>query len=170
MAALKDLRDHSTLNQRTPIISGGLAQKLGSKQDEVNLPDTIEFLRQNGMDKLVVGYGVHVYPSADPRRPVSARIASLEEDMFSACKQGGKPCWMTEWGFASNDSSCPFRDEPRLKSVRDMRTTFQHFADQGRRAAIVFYDWTGPSNKLDGWSIFRCGALTDAGKLALSPM
>jgi hypothetical protein len=65
-----DLRDHSKLNQHTPIISAGLAEKLGGKQDEVNLLDTIEFLRQNGIDKLVDGYGVHLYPSADPHRPV----------------------------------------------------------------------------------------------------
>ena len=85
MAALKDLRDHSKLNQHAPIISAGLAQKLASAQVEVNLRDTIEFFRKNGVDKLVDGYGIHIYPNGDPKRPVSARIASLDEDMFSAC-------------------------------------------------------------------------------------
>jgi hypothetical protein len=96
IAALKDLRDHSKLNQHTPIISAGLAQKLGTKQVEVNLLDTIKFLRLNGMDKLVDGYGVHVYPSGDLNRPVSARIASLEQGIFAECTRT-KPCWMTEW-------------------------------------------------------------------------
>lgn len=170
MAALKDVRDHSKLNQRTPIISGGLAQKLGGQQDEVNLLDTIEFLRQNGVEKLVDGYGVHVYPSADPHRPISARVASLEETMFSACKQGGKPCWMTEWGFGNSAESCELHDKTRLKSVQDMRTAFQGFARQGRLAAIIYYDWTGTPGGKDSWSIFRCGALIEDGKLALSPM
>ncbi len=89
MAALKDLRGHSKLNRHTPIISAGLSQ-VHSTPFEVTLRDAIEFLNQNGMDKLVDGYGIHVYPSGDPKRPVSARIASFEEDMFSACTS--KPC------------------------------------------------------------------------------
>jgi hypothetical protein len=35
---------------------------------------------------------------------------------------------------------------------------------------IIYYDWTEVPGKPDSWAIFRCGALTDAGKLALSPM
>jgi hypothetical protein len=104
MAALKDLHDHSRLNQNTPIISAGLAQKLGNKQDEVNLKDTIAFLHQNGLDKLADGYGIHIYPSADPNRPVSARIASLDADLFSACREGGRAVlddgmglWQFKW-------------------------------------------------------------------------
>lgn len=99
MAALKDLCDRSRLNQQTPIISAGLtasglpSPKSQTNKLDVSFRDTLEFLRQNGMDKLVDGYGVHVYPDADPRRPVSARISSLEENVFSACSKA-KPCWM----------------------------------------------------------------------------
>jgi hypothetical protein len=32
MAVFKDLRDHSKLNQHTPIISAGLAEKLGASR------------------------------------------------------------------------------------------------------------------------------------------
>lgn len=170
MATLKDLRDHSKLNQHTPIISGGLAQKLGGKQDEVNLLDAVAFFRQNGMDKLVNGYGIHVYPSGDVNRPVSARIASLDESMFAACRQGGKPCWVTEWGFGNSDESCPLSDGIRVKLNQTMRSVFQHFASQGLLGAIIYYDWTGKPGKNDSQGIFRCGALTDAGKLALKPM
>jgi hypothetical protein len=35
---------------------------------------------------------------------------------------------------------------------------------------IIYYDWTEMPGKPDSWAIFRCGTLTDAGKLALSPM
>jgi len=124
LATLKDLRDHSKLNQHTPIISAGLAQRLGPSVYETNLRDTVEFFRQNGIDKLVDGYGVHVYPSSDPNRPVQERIASLEEDIFSACRSD-KPCWMTEWGFGNSDQSCPPKNEKALaKVVQDMRTFF----------------------------------------------
>lgn len=168
IAALKDVRDHSKLNQHTPIITAGLAQKLGTKQVEVNLRDTIEFFRQNGINKLVDGYGVHVYPSGDLNRPVSARISSLEENVFSACSQD-KPCWMTEWGFGNSDESCPVVDGTRVKLIQAFRSALDHFVSQGRLAGIIYYDWTEVPGKPDSWAIFRCGALTDAGKLALSP-
>lgn len=170
MAALKDLRDHSRLNQRTPIISAGLSQ-VNSTPFEVVLRDTIEFLNQNGMDKLVDGYGIHVYPSGDPKRPVSARIASLDEGMFSAC--AGKPCWVTEWGFRNDGPDgqyCPGNNPVLTKVVQDMRMSFSHFASGGQLAALIYYDWTARPRAKDTFSIFRCGALTDAGKLAMSPM
>jgi hypothetical protein len=175
MAALKDLRDHSKLNQHTPIITAGLADwglpapKSPSKKTDVSLRDTIEFFQQNGMDKLVDGYGVHVYPSGDPNRTVSARISSLEEGVFSACTQA-KSCWMTEWGFGNYDESCPFVDGARVKVIQSFRSAVEHFASEGRLAGILYYDWTEVPGKQDSWAIFRCGALTEAGKLALSPM
>jgi hypothetical protein len=49
-----------------------------------------------------------------------------------------------------------------------LHSAFQHFVSQGRLAAIIFYDWADkPGNE---GAIFRCGALTEAGKLALKPM
>jgi hypothetical protein len=172
MAALKDLRDHSNLNRQTPIISTGLSQ-VHSTPFEVTLRDTIEFLNQNGMTKLIDGYGIHVYPSGDPNRPVSARIASLDEDMFSVCRFAGKPCWVTEWGFRNDGQDgqyCPGNNGVLTKVVQDMRTSFKHFATQGQLAALIYYDWTARPGAKDTFSVFRCDALTDAGKLALSPM
>jgi hypothetical protein len=169
---MKDLRDHSKLNQHTPIITAGLSQ-IHSTPFEVTLRDAIEFLNQNGIAKLVDGYGIHVYPSGDPNRPVSARIASLDEDMFSACSPA-KPCWVTEWGFRNdgqNGQYCPGNNRVLTKVVQDMRTSFVHFAARGQLAALMYFDWTAdkPGMK-DTFSVFRCGALTDSGKLALSPM
>jgi hypothetical protein len=65
MATLKGLRDHSKLNQGTPLILAGLAAvgppspKAGgwNKGLAVSHLDTIQFLRQNGLDSLVDGYG-----------------------------------------------------------------------------------------------------------------
>jgi hypothetical protein len=170
MAALKDIRDRSKLNKRTPIISAGLAQRLGTGQTEINLHDSIAFWHQEGLDKLVDGYGIHVYPSADLNRPVAARVDSLEQDMFSACRLGGKPCWITEWGFGNSNEACPTVDETRVKLVQAMRSAFQRFTHQGQLAALIWYDWTITPGKPDSWAIFRCDAITEAGKLALSPM
>lgn len=176
MAALRDLRDNSKLNQQTPIITAGLADwglpasKSPSKKVDTSLRDTIEFFRQIGMDKLVDGYGVHVCPSGDPNRPVSARISSLEEGVFSACKQGEKPCWMTEWGIGDPSEFCPAVEGTRVKAIQSFHSALQHFASEGRLAGAIYYDWTEKPGKPDSWAIFRCGALTDAGKLALSPM
>lgn len=67
VAKLKDVRDHSRLNQETPILSAGLAtsgqpgKKPGWKIDGVSAAATLEFWQQHGIDKLVDGYGVHAY-------------------------------------------------------------------------------------------------------------
>jgi hypothetical protein len=39
----------------------------------------------------------------------------------------------------------------------------------GRLAAIIYYNWTALPG-FEAHAIFRCGALTEAGKLALKPM
>jgi hypothetical protein len=177
-AALRDLRDRSKLNQHTPIISAGIAKvsRRGSKAEggylAVALPDTIKFLHQNGLDKFVDGYAVHVYPGLDPSRTVATRIASLGQDIFSECR-ADKPCWLTEWGVPNEPETrqpdhCPIDESKRLQVIQELRSAFQHFVGEGRLAAIIFYDWADKPGKKG--AIFRCGALTDAGKLALSRM
>jgi hypothetical protein len=171
MAALKDVRDHSRLNRTTPIISAGLAdgglpgKKPGQKLDGVSIPATLEFLRQSGMDALVDGYGVHVYPAGDPHRPVSNLVAILGQDAFLMCTSA-KPCWLTEWGFNNGDKSCPVDDRVRVQLVETMRGALAQFIAQRRLAASIYYSWGGNPGEA-GSTIFRCGALTDAGKLAL---
>jgi hypothetical protein len=177
LAVLKDMRDHSQINKTTPIISGGLGnvglpqRRSFNKQVATSVPDTIEFLRSNGSDRLVDGYGVHVYPNGDLHQPVSARIAVLN-DNFSACRRDSKPCWLTEWAFNNRDQSCPIKDETRVQLVGAERSAFKSFTEQGRLAAIIYYSWNGDfvGQKENMGAIFRCGSLTDAGKLALSPM
>jgi hypothetical protein len=175
MAALKDVRDHATVNRGTPIITAGLSdtgppgKQPKWKADSVSIPATIEFMRQNGLDKLVDGYGIHFYPSNyNTDTPVSQRIHGLEERALAPCTRA-KPCWLTEWGFANPSLSCPLNDKTRLMLFRTEREALKTFANEGRLAAAIYYNWESK----DGFeypSIFRCGALTDAGKLALSPM
>ena len=153
LAVLKDMRDHSQLNRTTPVISGGLAN-VGSpqprsfnKQLTVSIPDTIEFLRRN------------------------ARASVLDYD-FSACRKDSKPCWLTEWAFNNRNQSCPIDDATRLQLMQAERRAFKPFVEEGRLAAIIYYSWDGDfvGQHENMGAIFRCGALTDAGKLALRPM
>jgi hypothetical protein len=118
---------------------------------------------------LVDGYGIHVYPSRDPKRPISARIASLGEGMFSA-RSPTKQCWVTDWGFIYNGDDgvfCPANNRVVTKVVQDMCTLFRHFANRGQLAALMDCDWTARPGLKDTFSVFRRGALTDAGRLAL---
>ena len=176
MAVVKDVRGHSKFNKATPILSAGMADwglpsaKSWNNQVGISIPDAIGFLRQNGMDSLADGYAVHVYPSSDPQTPVSSRTSQLNQDIFAGCKDGAKPCWLTEWGVSSPGQSCPINDDGRIQVVTDERKAFAQFVKQGRLAAIIYFPWSGlPGQKVDPNAIFRCGALSKSGKLALEP-
>jgi len=175
MAALKDVRDHSTVNRRTPVITAGLSdtgppgKQPSWKTDSVSIPATIEFMRHNGLDELVDGYGVHFYPvNYNVNTPVSERIHSLGERALAPCTRA-KPCWLTEWGFPNQNLSCPLNDENRLKLFRTEREAFKTFVNEERLAAVFYSNWESKPG-FEYPSIFRCGKLTEAGKLALSPM
>jgi hypothetical protein len=174
--ALKAVRDHSKLNSQTPILLAGLADwgppspKAWNNYLGVSLPDTIQFLRQNGVDKFVDGYGVHTYPSGDPHLTVSLRAQQLEQKVFSECRRGGKPCWLTEWGIPNGTQTCPVDDTARARVIQDERAALKEYADEGRLAASIYYIWNSLPNTFDPMSVLRCGALTSAGKTAIAPM
>jgi hypothetical protein len=118
---------------------------------------------------LVDGYGIHFYPpNQDPNVPVAARINSLNERAFAQCSRA-KPCWLTEWAFPNRYLSCPIHDETQVKLIQTEREAFKSFIKQGRLAGIIYYNWTAKSG-YESQAIFRCGALTAAGKLPLSPL
>ena len=54
--------------------------------------------------------------------------------------------------------------------VQDHRTAFEHFAKRGQLGALIYYEWVEKPGVKKFFGVFRCGALTDAGKLALKPM
>jgi hypothetical protein len=186
LAVLKEVRDHSRLNRKTPIILAGLVcapdgEKLynNKKEDMVSLPATIAFLRAHGLDSLVDAYGIHSYPWADhPGDPAAAtrradRFVSVDlAECRAPSAQGGKPCWITEWGFPNTDVSCPAKDSQRALLIQEMRVDFARAAKQRRLAGIVYFAWNSDpwSKTVDPDSIYRCGALTEAGKLAVAPL
>jgi hypothetical protein len=77
----------------------------------------------------VDGYGVHAYPSGDPKIPLSARIDALSKQHFAMCSRA-KPCWLTEWGFGNRSQDARTKEdaervaaeglERRLKSKEDV--------------------------------------------------
>lgn len=176
LASLDNIRSRTRFNRATPVISAGLSDpglprsSADLKHDSASIPATLKFLRQNGIDRLVAGYGVHVYPSSDPSKTVMQRVTALNKDTFSMCGPDSKPCWLTEWGF-NNKESCPLDDEARASLFQTLRGAFSEFAAQGRLAAALYYSWSGnPGVAESPESIFRCGRLTNAGRLVLSPL
>ena len=185
LGALREVRDRSKLNRDTPIISAGLADLSGTnwttttKADAVSVDATLNFLRANGLDILVDGYGLHSYPSV--RNPGSVadaamRLAHMESNGLKQCRPGaspdGKPCWFTEWGFNNVGDACPVDDAGRVSLVREMRDRFSRLAIQGRLGGLFFYTWQGNvhAQREDRASAYRCGALTQSGRLAIAPM
>jgi hypothetical protein len=179
MAALKDVRDHSNLNQHTPIISAGLADDgpegpwPGAKSDGVSINATLWFLRANGIDKLVDYYGIHTYPW-DPT--AAGRKLRLEKYAVAECQPpgstSGKPCWITEWGIANKNLSCPLDDTARAAVVADVMNDFRELAKQGRLSGAMYFAWNSDpwAKQPNADSVYRCGALTEGGIQALQPI
>jgi hypothetical protein len=169
LAVLKDIRDHSRLNQHTPIVSAGSGELDYSPKgrDAVSLSAMIQFLRAHGMDKYVDAYGVHFYPQGNASP--AARLASLRRD-FAECGSainGGKPCWLTEWGLpVHSGKSCPVNDDNRVRIFSELRDDFRRFAQQGRLKGILFYTWQGDfrSGENNPYAAFICGAVTKIGR------
>ena len=170
LAVLKEARGESKLNRRTPIIAAGMAALPDPAWlahvhlDAVAVPATYAFLRAHGLDDLVDGYGVHYYPAeVKPGNAAGAanRVAVMQNQVFPP--GNGKPWWLTEWGV----KLAPGGDEQeRQRSVAAMRQAFQPMLRQGRLKGIFWYVWNEP----DPYSIYRGGALTAAGKVAIAPV
>jgi hypothetical protein len=178
LAVLKDVRDHSKLNQRTLIISAGLAPwepGNGPKgRDAVGLGATIQFLRAHGIDKFVDAYGVHWYPPGGNATP-AVRFAQMQQ-VFAECGStsgGGKPCWLTEWGLpVHTGKSCPVNDDNRIRIFTELRNDFSQLAQQGRLKGMFLYTWQGDfrSGENNPYAAFICGAVTKSGRLAVAPL
>jgi len=188
LAALKDIRDQSMLNRRTPIISAGLADLDDSgkwlhsvKADAVSVDATLHFLQANGLDQLVDGYGLHFYPlaiSPGTAQGEAALRAHLELNGLTECgppdTAKGKPCWVTEWNFngLKGLDACPIDDASRIAMVGEIRGVLHELGEQHRLGGSLYYTWQGQIHapKEDHDSAFLCGALTESGRLALAPM
>ncbi|MBU6451656.1 MAG: hypothetical protein KGS72_07770 [Cyanobacteria bacterium REEB67] len=172
LKTLKEVRDNSQLNKNTPLITAGMAACSGgiwqakSKIDGVSIPATYSFLRARGLDDLVDGYGVHVYPGVvkeGDKTALNERNQKLDESIFPPGKD--KPFWLTEWGFPSTAQNAA-DDKTRARSVVEMREYFRHLHKQGRLGGIFWYVWNEP----DRCSIYRNDSLMEAGRHAVAPL
>jgi hypothetical protein len=174
LAALKEVRDRSSVNSHAPIILAGLANLSGSalnpkgREDAVSINATIQFMRQHGSDDLVDAYGVHFYPVADSPAEIKS---PLEKYIVAECGKP-KPCWITEWGFNNNDMSCPVNDDARAALVQDVMDAYRPLVQQGKVTGVLYFAWDSePSEKQPSpWSVYRCGQLTKSGKEAMEPL
>jgi hypothetical protein len=167
LGVLKEIRDHSRLNQATPILSAGLSDpgtagpRPGSKVDAVTIGATLQYLRANGINTLVDAYGVHTYPWA---KTAERRLDRLAQDTLAECRApgGGKPCWLTEWGLPAGNTGCSGNDGPRAALMREMLGYLRQFVGDGRLKGLIYFAWAD-----DKYGIYRCGSLTESGRLAL---
>jgi hypothetical protein len=180
LSVLKDVRDHSQLNQHVPIMTAGLAPweppgpagSTGSKQDAVGVNATIQFLRTHGIDELVDAYGLHFYPSGNATP--AARLSSLKQ-LMAQCRED-KPCWITEWGLpVTSGKSYPVVDTKRTAIFTELRDDFSQFAQQDRLKGLIFYTWEGgilPNGVADNnpFGAVLYGSLTKSGRIAIAPM
>jgi hypothetical protein len=179
LAAVKDVRDHSRLNQHTPVLLGGLADQgaegpTPGRTNRVTINATIDYMRQYGLDDVVDAYGIHTYPWANgPGQPAAAasRRERLEKYALSECRPEGqgKPCWITEWGFENKDESCPLNDTARETLVREFMADLRPYVKQTRVVGLLYYVWQSDfgAKHEEPHSICRCGSLTASGKLAV---
>jgi hypothetical protein len=77
----------------------------------------------------------------------------------------GKPCWITEWGFASFDKSGPVTENSQVSLIKEIRNHFRPYAQDGRLQDLIHY---GLIDEPEGFGIFRCGFFTESGCLALA--
>lgn len=175
LAVLKQVRDASTINRTTPIISAGLSPAGaarteltgGRREDAVTIDATLQFLRAHGLDQYVDAYGIHIYPSQNTASGRSSAIAT--QDVSECGLGGGKPCWVTEWGFDNSDVSCPLDDSARTVLVKEAMSTFNNLSLAHRVSAVIYFSWDSDpwEKQVSPGSVYRCGALTDAGRAAL---
>jgi hypothetical protein len=173
LTVLKDVRDHSTLNRNTPILSAGLsptgrARQTGQAEDGVAINATIQFLQAHGLDKLVDGYGLHFYPWGT----LQQIDLNLQNNVVTECRPAGSavgnPGWITEWGVSTPDMSPD--DSSRMPEVQHLMNAFRTLAREGRLRTILYYSWnSSPGTKPDPITIYRDGHITRAGKIAITP-
>jgi hypothetical protein len=177
LAALKNIRDNSRLNQNTPILTAGMGAPgaeytIRAKRDAVDLAASIPFLRANGVDKVADAYGIHWYP--DGNATPAAKLAYLSDSLSECSTQ--KPCWITEWGLpVSSGKSCPVINVKRTAIFAEIRNDFAKFAHEGRLKGVIFYTWEGsiqPNGEADNnpYGAFICGSMTKSGRLAVAPL
>ena len=148
-------RDALLISAGLSDIGTGEADRRG--MERLDAGEFLPLLQKRGLDALVDGYGIHVYPGRKDGAALRRHVTTLLD--FCRPEGQGKPCWVTEWGIANTVLSCPVDDRAREAAVRAVRRSFAELMNKGRLKAAFYYDWdTQPV-----YSVWRCGALSPAG-------
>ena len=177
LKVLKQVRDRSKLNSHTPLLPTSLVDieqegpwPTPKPYDGVSVGATMAFFRAHGLDELVDAYNLHTYPWGDhPGDKTSAvhRMRRLRGLLEPICTPGGKPCWITEWGFAYSGKACTAPEErDHALLVQEMMGDFSQLVREGRLAGLIYYSWTGDPQ----FDVERCGAISEAGRRAVSTL
>lgn len=151
-------RDAALISAGLSDVGTGEADRRG--MERLDAGEFLSLLRKRGLDALVDGYGIHVYPGSKDDAALARHVTRLLD--FCRPEGEGKPCWVTEWGIANTAFSCPVDDRERERAIRTVRRGFGKVMDEGRLKAAYYYDWdTQPV-----YSVWRCGALSPAGVAA----
>lgn len=178
LAVIKDVRARSKLSRRAAIVSAGLVfdeapeAPRKARLDAAGAAATLDFMRAHGLDDLVDAYGVHTYPwTNDPGNPIAeaGRRDRLRKYVLPECRPqgagGGKPCWITEWGIPNRDASCPPNEKNEVALVDETRSNFRPYAAQRQVLGLFYYAWL---DSREGFAVYRCGHLTETGRVALA--
>ncbi len=163
---VKQLRDESAYNRGAKIIPAGLtampatfAANVGAEYVDTN--ETLDILKADGLDALVDGYGVHIYPN--PNQTQTERAREFETVLRSCAAGGhGHPCWLTEWGVRQPNLACPSDESKRVPLIRETLERIAANVRQKRIGGSYYYDWDDQPIE---YAVWRCGGLTEDGKV-----
>lgn len=171
VSRVRQVMDALTLNQTTPLVSGGLntpgdvaegAHVLSIEENEVSLNGVLTYMRANGLNDALQGvvpgqYGVHAYLWGNQTQ-LQAQADNL---VFTQCGVGGGlPCNVTEWGYASSTCTA-YNDTPVKNMMVEYRNTFAGYG--GRITSMQVFDW-----KSSTYGVLRCtGTVNPSGVVAL---
>jgi hypothetical protein len=62
--------------------------------------------------------------------------------------------------------SCPSDERARGLLVQDMMDDFRKLVGDGRVTGLIYYSWIGAAR----FDVYRCGGLTQGGRLANGPL
>ncbi|CAM5219032.1 hypothetical protein BTHI11S_05295 [Bosea thiooxidans] len=131
------------LSAGAKVVSAGLSDIPPEHADRrgIDSIDPVSFtalLREHGLDQAADGYGMHIYPGGD--RTPAAREQHVEQAL-SICRSRpaeGKPCWITEWGFANARRPAHRRQPPRTPGQGDPRALRRPHARRPDRRRLLF--------------------------------
>lgn len=157
------------LSSRAKLVSAGLSDIPPAHADRRGI-DSIDpasftaLLRKHGLDQAADGYGIHIYPGGDTSPAARAQHVDRALSICRTRPEEGKPCWITEWGFANTQKTCPADDSRRERLVKATRERFAELMRTGRIAAAFYFDWDEAK-----YGVWRCGGLSPAGRAAVTP-